>query len=182
MTVDIAELEVIGRALLVAIGEDPDRDGLRDTPKRWARWWQEFLEVEKRDTWTSFDALRTDQMVVVRNIAAWSLCEHHLLPFSCDVSVGYLATGKLLGLSKLVRIVRSCTQSLQMQERLVEEIAAAVHAATGSESVAVVVRGKHLCMAMRGVRDGKADMVTSVMRGTFLQDSAAREEFLALAY
>lgn len=176
---DLARIEGLGRELLLAIGEDPDREGLIDTPQRWARWWREFVEYDPGNTGTTFQSVTTDQMVVVRGVRVWSLCEHHLLPFWCDISVGYIAVRKVLGLSKFARIAHQFAHRLQLQERLVHQIADEVERLTSASDVAVVGNGTHLCMSMRGIRSG-GQMVTSVMRGAFFEDQRARQEFFEL--
>lgn len=148
---NVPRLERLGRELLEAVGEDPDREGLRDTPRRFAAWWGEFLGYDPGNTDTTFESVKTDQMVVVRGLRIWSLCEHHLLPFWCDVSIGYIARDRILGLSKFGRIAKGYGRRLQVQERLVDQIAAHVESVVQSPDVAVLARGKHLCMAMRGV-------------------------------
>jgi GTP cyclohydrolase I len=178
--VDQLAVQAACRALLVALGEDPDRDGLRDTPARWARWWAEFIDHEPGRTDTTFDAVAVDQLVLVRGVRVWSLCEHHLLPFWCDLSIGYLTGPRLLGLSKLARVAQAHAHGLQVQERLVEGIAAEVASVTGSPDVGVVASGEHLCMTMRGVRC-PATMVSSALHGRIRQDPALRAEFMALA-
>lgn len=177
--VDYEELQRIGRELLVAIGEDPHREGLIQTPRRFASWWREFIEYDPGKTDTAFEAVSTDQMVVVTGMRVWSLCEHHLLPFWCDVSVGYITDDRVLGLSKFARIAHQAAHRPQVQERLVKEIADTVERLVNSRGVAVVAAGQHLCMTMRGVKtDGT--MKTSVMRGFFRENSDARREFLSL--
>jgi GTP cyclohydrolase I len=165
--------------LLDALGEDKERDGLIETPARVARMWKEIYSQEKDSKWTAFEAVRQDQLVVVKDMRVWSFCEHHLLPFWCDVAIGYLANRRLLGLSKFGRITRACAGRLQMQERLVEDIAKVVTMTTCSKNVAVLAKGEHLCMTMRGVRM-PSRMVSSVMHGAFREDAQLRNEFLAL--
>lgn len=167
------------RAILIAIGEDPDRDGLRETPARFARWWNEFVDHKQARLHTTFDSTQTDQMVVVRDMRVWSLCEHHLLPFWCDVSIGVIPGSKILGLSKFARIANKCAHRLQVQERLIEQIGEAVRAACGTFDVAVVGEGQHLCMTMRGVKT-PSTMVCSSCHGKFRDDPATRAEFFAL--
>ena len=177
--VSARHLEAICRELLVTIGEDPDRDGLRGTPARWAKWWAEFIEYDDKNVATTFQTVQADQLVVVRGLRVWSICEHHLLPFWCDVSVGYITKTRVLGLSKFARIAHQVAHRLQLQERLVEEIADTITAATGSEDVAVVASGTHMCMQSRGIKtDG--EMVTSVVRGSFREDASQRAEFMRL--
>ncbi len=177
--VSLTKLEQVCLDLLQAIGEDITRPDLRDTPERFARMWQEFIEHEDDNTWTSFENVTTDQMVVVKGIKVWSFCEHHLLPFWCDIAVGYIATDKILGLSKFARIAHLYAHKLQVQEKLVHQIADHVQKATGSEDVAVIAEGEHLCMLMRGAKT-QAPMVTSIMRGKFKEWSDTRQEFLRL--
>lgn len=174
-------LETICRDLLLTIGENPDRPGLADTPARWARWWREFIaQGQANHTDTAFETVRADQMIVVRGIEVWSLCEHHLLPFRCEVTIGVITGPKILGLSKYARIARKHAGRLQLQERLVEDIAAHLQQATGTYDVAVVAKGEHLCMTMRGVRT-PAMMISSATHGLFRDDARARAEFLGLA-
>lgn len=171
---------MLGRALLEAIGEDPNRPGIKDTPQRFARWWGEFMDYDPGSTGTVFESVQTNQMVAVTGMRVWSLCEHHLLPFWCDVSVGYLAKRHILGLSKLARIAHHRAHRLQLQERLVQEIADDISRLAKTRSVAVVAQGEHLCMTMRGIKT-QGTMVSSVMKGAFLKESEARAEFLGIA-
>ncbi len=167
--------------LLAAIGEDPDREGLTATPDRVVAFWSEFIDYSPGRLGSSFTSSESDQLVVVSGIRVWSLCEHHLLPFWCDVAIGYLPCDKILGLSKFARIAHAAAHKLQVQERLTGEIADAVEALTGVGSVAVLCQGEHLCMQMRGVKS-PATMTTSVMRGAFREISALRSEFLSLVH
>ena len=116
--VDYSRLLELGRELLIAIGEDPDREGLLDTPRRWADWWREFIEYDPGTTETTFQSTTADQMVCVSGMRVFSLCEHHLLPMWCDVSIGYIAGERVLGLSKFARIAHQFAHQLQIQERL----------------------------------------------------------------
>lgn len=172
-------LRLLCKELLRTIGEDPEREGLKDTPRRFASWWQEFIDYQPGTTDTCFEHITTDQIVVVSGMRVWSLCEHHLLPFWCDISIGYIADGRVLGLSKFARIAHAKAHKLQIQERLTHEIADAVEQTTGSPNVAVLARGEHLCMSMRGIKT-PARMTSSVMRGIFRDESGARMEFLRL--
>lgn len=181
MSVDLERLEAIGRELLVAINEDPDREGLADTPARFARWWSEFIDHEPGDIERTFEVENADEMVVVTGIKVWSLCEHHLLPFNATIAVGYLPTGKVLGLSKFGRIAHAAAHRLQIQERLVQDVADAIEKATDSTDLAVIAQGEHLCMTMRGVRS-PAVLRTSVLRGVFKDDARARAEFLSIVH
>jgi len=169
----------IGRRLLKEIGEDPDRDGLRTTPERFARWWREFIEYDPGTISTLFETTTSDQMVTVSDIEVWSLCEHHLLPFRCSITISYRPTGSLLGLSKFARIAHRHAHRLQVQERLVSDIAQDVSAITGSPDVAVVARGEHLCMTMRGIKTS-ANMTSTSYLGAFGVDATLRAELLAI--
>lgn len=179
MTVDFEKLQQLGRELLIAIGEDPDRDGLKDTPTRYAKWWREFMDYEAGKIETSFTLDQNDEMIAVRGMEVWSLCEHHLLPFKAIISIGYIPADKVLGLSKFARIAHKHAHKPQVQERLVQEIANEVSTITGSVDIAVVADGEHSCMTMRGIRTS-GSMRTSVMRGRFKDSDAARAEFLNL--
>ncbi len=177
--VDYPRLLALGRELLLAIGEDPDREGLRETPRRWADAWCEFIEYDPGTTETTFASVASDQMVCVSGIRVASLCEHHLLPFWCDISIGYIPNAKVLGLSKFARIAHQFAHRLQLQERLGEQIADEISRITGTQNVAVVLKGEHYCMAARGIRS-PARMTSSVMRGVFRTESQIRMEFLRL--
>ena len=177
--VDYPRLLALGRELLLAIGEDPDREGLRETPRRWADAWREFIEYDPGATETTFASVASDQIVCVSGIRVASLCEHHLLSFWCDISIGYIPNAKVLGLSKFARIAQQFAHRLQLQERLGEQIADEISRVTGTQNVAVVLKGEHYCMAARGIRmPGR--MTSSVMRGVFRTESQIRMEFLRL--
>lgn len=177
--VDYPKLLELGRELLIAIGEDPDREGLLDTPRRWADSWREFVEYDPGKTETTFSSASMDQMVCVSGMRVWSLCEHHLLPFYCDVAIGYMAEGKVLGLSKFARIAHQFAHQLQLQERLGQQIADEVSRITGTNDVAVVLKGRHLCMESRGIQTPGV-MSSSVMRGAFREEFETRMEFLRM--
>jgi GTP cyclohydrolase I len=172
-------LEDICKALLVSIGENPDRDALKDTPRRWAKFWSDFIDYDDDNHSTHFVPVTTDQMVVVSGMRVWSLCEHHLLPFWCDISIGYIAEERVLGLSKFARISHLVAHRLQTQENIVHQIALMVKDLTQSEDVAVLGKGVHTCMVMRGIRT-EGIMTTSVTHGTFRENPEARDEFLSL--
>lgn len=176
---DQAVLENICRQLLTAIGEDPNRSGLLDTPRRFARHWLEFINHDAGNIGTTFEVIEADQLVVVNGIRVWSMCEHHLLPFYCDIAIGYLATDRVLGLSKFARIANKYAHRLQIQERLVKQIADDVAQLTASPDVAVIAAGEHLCATMRGARTPMT-MKSSVMRGQFRSSSLLRQEFLGV--
>jgi GTP cyclohydrolase I len=180
MKVDKRRIAAAVNEILMAIGEDPTRDGLKGTPDRVARWWKEFADYRPGKIGTSFEAHEIDQMIVISQITAWSLCEHHLLPFRVRVAIGYIPSGRILGLSKFGRIVHLVCHQLQVQERLTEQIANLVQRETRSKDVAVQVRGEHLCMTMRGIRTSSR-MTTSVMWGRFRDNPVTRSEFKGLA-
>ena len=170
------------RTILFGLGETPGREGLRDTPRRVKRAMLEMTSGYKDNPATilsaRFTAKTYDEMVVVRGIEFWSLCEHHLLPFHGVATVGYIPNGKVVGLSKVARLVHCFSRRLQIQERMTEEIAQALETHLKPKGVAVVVRATHLCMAMRGVKT-PAEMVTSRLLGGMLEPTT-RAEFLAL--
>ncbi|ONK10266.1 GTP cyclohydrolase I FolE [Streptomyces sp. MP131-18] len=174
-------LEDVARRLLVEIGEDPDRDGLKETPARFARWWREFSGYDAGEADTRFPLRTSGQIVMVSDIHVWSLCEHHLLPFSCVLTIAYKPHGDVLGLSKFARIAHRHAHRLQVQERLIQDVAEDVSAATGSPDVAVIGQGEHLCMSMRGIRT-PALMTTSVFTGIFEEYGPARDELVATAF
>ena len=166
------------------VGEDLGREGLVDTPKRAAEAFR-FLNKGYKDTLEGvlngaiFEA-DTEDMVIVKDIELYSLCEHHLLPFIGKCHVGYLPCGKVLGLSKIARIVDMYARRLQIQEKLTKQIADSVQLAVNARGVAVVVEAKHLCMMMRGVEKQNSVMTTSVMLGVFREEISTRSEFLNL--
>ena len=170
--------------IITEIGEDVSREGLLDTPKRAAKAFK-FLNngydktLEEVLNGAIFEA-DTEDMVIVKDIELYSLCEHHLLPFIGKCHIAYIPNGKVLGLSKLARIVDMYTRRLQIQEKLTKQIADAVQVAIGAKGVAVVVEAKHLCMMMRGVEKQNSVMTTSVMTGIFREDRSTRLEFLNL--
>lgn len=170
--------------IIEAIGEDVTREGLVDTPKRAAKAF-EFLNngynktLEEILNGAIFEA-DTEDMVIIKDIELYSLCEHHLLPFVGKCHIAYLPQGKVLGLSKLARIVDMYARRLQIQEKLTKQIADAVDTAVGAKGVAVVIEAKHMCMMMRGVEKQNSVMTTSVMTGIFRKEMSTRAEFLSL--
>jgi GTP cyclohydrolase IA len=174
--VDYDALLRIGRELLLAIGEDPEREGLQDTPRRWADWWCEYINYEPGKTETCFSSSTEGQLVCVSNIRAWTMCEHHLLPFWCDVSIGYIPHHKVLGLSKFARITQQFAHQLQIQEHMGQQIADEVCRIAGTEDVIVFLRGEHLCTMMRGIRT-PCMMTTTIARGNFENTPEMRQEF-----
>jgi GTP cyclohydrolase IA len=183
---DQARAEAAVRELLCAIGEDPEREGLRDTPARVARAYAELtagLRMRPEDVLTTTFDLGHDEMVLVRDIELWSMCEHHLVPFTGVAHVGYIPadTGKITGLSKLARLVDVYAKRPQVQERLTTQIADALGAILDARGVIVVIEAEHLCMTMRGVRKAGARTVTSAVRGQ-MRDPATRNEAMALIH
>ena len=179
---DSPAIEAATLALLRAVGERPEREGLKNTPKRVARMYPELLagyrvDPEKLINGAIFH-VSYDEMVIVRDIEFYSLCEHHLLPFIGRVHVAYLPNGKVIGLSKIPRVVDMFARRLQVQERLTRQIADFISDLLQPHGVAVVVEALHLCTMMRGVRKHDARMTTSAMQGGFRTNSATRQEFL----
>jgi GTP cyclohydrolase I len=182
---DGVDMDTIQKAilkLLSAVGEDPNRQGLRDTPERVARMYAELLDGYRMDpnvivNDAIFDDVY-DEMVVVRDIEFYSLCEHHLLPFLGRAHVAYLPRGRVIGLSKVPRIVDMFSRRLQVQERMTRQIAEFIQGLLNPLGVAVVVEGLHLCATMRGVKKHDARMTTSAMFGAFRKNIATRQEFL----
>lgn len=177
-------MEKLYQQIIHSIGEDVNRQGLLDTPKRAAKamsfltsGYQETLEETVNGAIFDSDA---DDMVIVKNIELYSMCEHHLLPFIGKCHVAYLPSGKVLGLSKVARIVDMFARRLQIQEQLTTQIADSILKVTGAKGVAVVVEAKHLCMMMRGVEKQNSQMTTSAMLGQFRKNSETRSEFLSL--
>ncbi|MFA7297467.1 MAG: GTP cyclohydrolase I FolE [Dehalococcoidia bacterium] len=181
--VDQAEVQRLVRQLLIAIGEDPDRDGLLETPARIARMYDEVFAGLDEDPVailsTSFEEA-FDEMVILREIPFYSMCEHHFMPFHGEAHVGYLPSGKIVGLSKIARAVETFARRPQVQERLTGQIADCIEQVLGAKGVGVVIEAEHTCMTMRGVRKPGAKMVTSAMRGRFNSDVNTRQEFLGL--
>ncbi len=178
--VDKEKIKKAIRLLLEGIGEDPDREGLRETPERVARMWEEFESFRNFDMKLFEEFGSYDQMVLVKDIRFYSLCEHHLLPFFGKVHIAYIPDGVICGLSKLVRAVRAIALRPQVQERLTEEIADFLEEQLKPKGVGVVLEAEHLCMSMRGAMSPGHLTVTSALRGVFLKDIRTREEFLKL--
>jgi GTP cyclohydrolase I len=183
-TLATASLEDLVREMLLRLGEDPTREGLVRTPTRVAASLAYLTAGMKK---TAKDVLNNavfeheaDEMIVVRDIELYSLCEHHLLPFFGRAHVAYLPKGRILGLSKLARIVDVYARRLQVQERLTMQVARAVEETVGAEGVGVVIEASHLCMMMRGVEKQNSKAVTSCMLGRFRRDARTRQEFLEI--
>ena len=181
-----AELERTTRRMLALLGEDPDRDGLRRTPHRVAtslQWLTRGTHLDVADAVgdAQFEE-RHDQMVLVRDVEFYSLCEHHMLPFYGRAHVAYVPDGRIVGLSKIARVVELFARRLQVQERLGEQIADALEEALRPRGVGVVLDAVHLCMMMRGVEKQNSRTVTSALRGEFRDDARTRDEFLRLAH
>lgn len=176
--------ETAVRSLLVGIGEDPDREGLADTPRRYVKALNELTSGYDADVAAILSTTFTekcDEMVIVTGIQVESLCEHHVLPFTGTAVVGYIPNGKVVGLSKLPRLVNAYARRLQVQERLTEQVADAMVTHLDPKGVGVVIRAHHACMGLRGVRQGRAMMTTSALKGAMREVPEARAEFLALA-
>jgi GTP cyclohydrolase I len=184
-TVDHARIERAVREILAAVGEDPEREGLLETPARVARMYAELFGGLRQD---AREHLRTafhekyDEIVLVRDISFVSMCEHHLLPFMGRAHIGYLPDGRVLGLSKLARVVEAVSHRPQVQERMTEQIADLLERDLGAKGVAVVVEAVHTCMTIRGVRKPDSVCVTSAMKGIFRANVSSRAEVLSLIY
>ena len=181
---DEEKIASLVRQLIVELGEDPERDGLKKTPARVAKA-MTFLTRGYRQNLKSvingaYFTSGTNHMVILKDIELYSLCEHHMLPFYGKCSIGYISKGKVLGVSKLARIVDMFARRLQIQERLTEEIANAVMTEARAEGVGVVIHARHLCMMMRGVEKQNSEMATSAVLGSFREDEKVRQEFLSL--
>ena len=183
--VDTARIERAVREILAAVGEDPDREGLLETPARVARMYAEMFAGLHQDPRVHLGKAFTekyDEIVLVRDIAFDSVCEHHLLPFMGRAHIGYLPDGRVLGLSKLARLVEAVAHRPQVQERMTEQIADLLVDDLGAKGVAVVVEATHTCMTIRGVRKPGSVCVTSAMKGIFRSNVSSRAEVLSLIY
>jgi GTP cyclohydrolase I len=181
--VDKPRIAAAVREILLAVGEDPERDGLRETPERVARMYEEMFGGLRTDAAVVLRKMfiqKYDEMVLVKDIGFESMCEHHLLPFLGKAHIAYLPNGRIVGLSKLARLVEVLAHRPQVQERMTEHLADLVFQELNARGVGVVLEASHTCMSIRGVRKVHSKCVTSAMRGVFESNSATRSEFMAL--
>src|SRR5262245_10796135 len=180
---DLDRIEQAVHQIIHAIGEDPDREGLADTPARVARMYAELFEGLRIDPKeylkVGFEAGH-DEMVILRDIPFYSVCEHHFMPFHGTAAVGYIPDGRVVGVSKLARVVEGYARRPQLQERLTSQVADAIMDTMEPDGVAVVIEAEHLCMTQRGIKKPGSRMVTSATRGTFRKNDVTRAEFLSL--
>jgi GTP cyclohydrolase IA len=172
------------RQMLVQLGEDPDREGLRDTPERFAKALRYLTSGYQQDPAEILNgamfSVTYDEMVVVKDIELYSLCEHHMLPFFGKCHVAYIPNKKVVGLSKIARLVNMYARRLQIQERLTSQIAQTLEEQLSPQGVGVIIEARHLCMVMRGVEKQNSAAMTSAMLGVFRQSKQTRDEFLSL--
>jgi GTP cyclohydrolase I len=181
--IDHARIEAAVREILLAVGEDPQREGLRETPARVARMYAEIfsgLHRDPRELLRKTFTQKYDEMVLVKDIGFESVCEHHLLPFLGKAHIAYLPHGKIVGLSKLARVVEVLSRRPQVQERMTEELADLLVNELSARGVGVILEASHTCMTIRGVRKPDSLCITSAMRGTFRENQATRTELLSL--
>ncbi len=184
-SVDMERLEAAVLEMLQAIGEDPGREGLLETPRRISEMYAEIfdgLHIDPREYLKVGFEVAHDEMVLLRDIPFYSMCEHHFLPFHGLAHVGYLPEGRVVGISKLARVVEGYARRPQIQEQLTSQVAEAIMETLEPDGVAVVIEAEHLCMTMRGAKKPGSRMVTSAMRGMFKRSSVTRSEFLALVH
>lgn len=182
---DLPRIEQAVREILAAVGEDPNREGLRETPRRVAKMYAEMfsgLHKNPRTHLQKFFTEKYDEMVLVRDIAFDSMCEHHMLPFSGVAHIGYIPNGKVVGLSKLARVVEVVSHRPQVQERMTEDLANLLIEELDVKGVAVVIEATHSCMTIRGVRKPGSVCVTSAMKGVFRSSLSSRAEVMNLIY
>ena len=180
---DLERIQRAVREVIAAIGEDPDREGLRGTPERVARMYAELFEGLRTDPTELLSVgfeVGHDEMVILKDIPFYSVCEHHFMPFHGVASVGYIPDGRVVGLSKLARLVDAYARRPQIQEQLTGQIADTLMEALRPDGVAVVIEAEHLCMTARGVKKPGSRMVTSATRGLFRRSDVTRAEFLSL--
>ncbi len=183
--VDLPRIERAVREILAAVGEDPDREGLLETPARVARMYAELfggLHSDPRQHLKKFFTEKYDEVVLVRDISFCSMCEHHLLPFTGKAHIGYLPDGKVIGLSKLARVVEVVSRRPQVQERMTDDVADMLMDELGARGVAVIIEASHSCMTIRGIRKPGSLCVTSAMKGIFRKNEKTRQEIMQLIY
>jgi len=183
--VDHARIEAAVREILVAVGEDPEREGLLETPARVARMYAELfsgLHEDPRQHLKKVFTEQYDEVVLVKDISFNSMCEHHLLPFYGRAHIGYIPNGRVLGLSKLARVVESVSKRPQVQERMTHQVADLMVQELDAKGVAVVVEAVHSCMTIRGVRKPNSKCITSAMKGLFRENVSSRAEVMQLIY
>jgi len=182
-TIDKARIEAAVREIVYAIGDDPDREGIADTPRRIAEAYEEVFGGLAIDPASLLDVgfeEGHDEMVILRDIPFFSMCEHHFLPFHGEAHVGYVPRGRVVGISKIARLVDAVARRPQLQERLTCQIAETLMSALQPDGVGVIIEAEHLCMTMRGIKKPGSRMVTSAMRGTFQTQQETRSELLSL--
>ena len=183
--VDLPRIEAAVREILEAVGEDPNREGLLETPARVARMYRELFSGLHDDPGRYLHKTFTqqcDEVVIVKDIDFQSVCEHHLLPFMGVAHIGYLPNGKIVGLSKLARIVESISHRPQVQERMTEQLADLILEELQPRGVGVIMQASHTCMTIRGIRKPNSVCTTSAMRGAFRHNQSTRAEFLSLVH
>lgn len=181
--VDLSAIKGAVRTILRAVGEDPDRDGLLETPRRVAKMYAEMFSGLQQDPGRHLDVTfeeSYDEIVLVRDIPFTSMCEHHLLPFRGVAHVAYIPNGRVTGLSKLARVVEEVSRRPQVQERMTQTVADLIEDRLGSRAVGVIIKAEHSCMSIRGIRKTGSLTVTSTMRGAFRSDPASRAELMSL--
>jgi GTP cyclohydrolase I len=182
---DLKRIEKAVREIVEAVGENPNREGLKDTPSRVARMYAELLNGMRHDPSEHLNSMfheAYDEIVLLRDVPFYSVCEHHLMPFIGKTHLAYLPDGKVLGVSKLARIVDAFARRLQVQERLTDQIADFLMTNLKPKGVAVVLEASHSCMTIRGIKKPGSMMVTSALRGIFKKDSRSRSEVLTLMH
>jgi GTP cyclohydrolase I len=182
---DEAKIKKAVQGIIEAIGEDPSREGIRDTPQRVAEMYAELFQGLHKDPKEDLDVdfeLGHREMVILKDIPFYSMCEHHLLPFYGIAHVGYIpnAEGRIVGISKLARVVETIARRPQVQERMTTEIADTILKGLKADGVGVVIQAEHLCMIMRGIKKPGSNVITSALRGTFRSKAASRAEFFSL--
>ena len=182
--IDKERIEKAVLEIILAIGEDPEREGLRETPRRIAEMYEELFEGLHQDPLevlkVGFEEEERQEMVILRDIPFYSMCEHHLLPFHGKAHIGYIPSGRVLGISKLARVVEILARRPQLQERLTGQVADTIMQSVQPYGVGVVIEAEHLCMTMRGIRKAGSVVVTSANRGIFRTRQETRAEFLSL--